>query len=606
MTASEVKEPSVYSNWQQIDGPFFSKNSITKNMKSLLFFLSALLLPARMPAQEAHTHADGTTHAAHADEAANPSAKPGADHFTVYGESDKYELTLYYPEMSAGQESHLTLFVADYQSNRPIDKAELKISTAENAQIAFEVMPLYPGVYELHVSFPENKNYTLNVQVAHPNGADLIGLKGVAVGAKLNAGVVVEAPQSHSRGWLWFIGGMLLGSLAMWFVSRRRNRVLTAVLLLASAWFSSPNFNPALAHGDEPHGPKSGGSGYGRMVDAPKETQFLFEILTLPIAVGDYHSATTMFGTVIPASGGLSAVVAPQSGRITRVSVAVGQTVRAGQVLAILQQNINTPEQVGIAANNSGLALQIETAKTRVAATKRELDRLKKIEDIAAGRDVQSAEANYNQALAELQTIENKAIGANTAANSRTVSLIAPIGGVIGAFTLTPGAEVVAGQTLLTVTNLSKVYVEAQVYDRDVPVVRSGNKFLVTCSTDDHKSAEVRLIAGATAMNPGNQSQRVLFEMDNAKGEFKIGEFVTVKALDNSTLRQITVPNSALTEINGKTAVFLKHSPEEFELAYVQTGADDGARTLILKGIEEGVKVVVNGAYEVKMMYLNQ
>ncbi len=167
-------------------------------------------------------------------------------------------------------------------------------------------------------------------------------------------------------------------------------------------------------------------------------------------------------------------------------------------------------------------------------------------------------------------------------------------------------AEVVAGQTLLTVTNLSKVYVEAQVYDRDVPVVRSGNKFLVTCSTDDHKSAEVRLIAGATAMNPGNQSQRVLFEMDNAKGEFKIGEFVTVKALDNSTLRQITVPNSALTEINGKTAVFLKHSPEEFELAYVQTGADDGARTLILKGIEEGVKVVVNGAYEVKMMYLNQ
>jgi len=41
-------------------------------------------------------------------------------------------------------------------------------------------------------------------------------------------------------------------------------------------------------------------------------------------------------------------------------------------------------------------------------------------------------------------------------------------------------------------------------------------------------------------------------------------------------------------------------------LAYVQTGADDGARTLILKGIEEGVKVVVNGAYEVKMMYLNQ
>ncbi len=574
-------------------------------MKYLLFILSTLL-PFVMSAQEAHTHADGTTHAAHGDEAATTAAKPGADHFTVYGVSDKYELTLYYPELMAGQEAHLTLFVADYQSNRPIEKAELKISTIENPQIAFEVMMLSPGVYELHSTFPENKTYTLNVQMNHPNGADLIGLKGVAVGQKLiaEAAVVEKNPQTSS--WIWFLGGLVLGTIGMWMVSRRRNRVLTALLLLASAWFSTPNWSPAFAHGDEPHGPGSGGSGYGKTVFAPKEPQFLFEILTQPIAVGDYQSATTMFGTVVPASGGLGVVVAPHGGRITRLNVAVGQTVRAGQTLAVLQQNIGTSEQVGIATNNSGLAVQIELAKTRVAATKRELDRLKKIEDIAAGRDVQAAEANYNQAFFELQTLENKAIGANTAANSRTVALIAPISGIVGTFTLTPGAEVVAGQTLLSVTNLNKVYVEAQVYDRDVPVIRSGNKFLVTCSTDDHKSAEVRLISQAQTMNTGNQSQRVLFEMDNPRGEFKIGEFVTVKALNNSTTREITVPNSALTEINGKTAVFLKHAPEEFELAYVQTGEDDGTRTLILKGIEESEKVVVNGVYEVKMMYLNQ
>ena len=577
-------------------------------MKHLLFFLSALLLPSMVWAQEeAHTHADGTTHAAHGDEAESSSAaKSGADHFTVYGESDKYELTLYYPELMAGKEAHLTLFMADYQSNRPIDKADLKISSPENPQLIFEVKTLSSGVYELHGTFPEDKSYTLNVQVAHPNGADLIGIKGVEVGQKLNAAAMVGAPHTHSHGWVWFLGGLSLGLLAMWFVSRRRSRVLTAVLLLASAWFSAPHWNQAFAHGDEPHGPKSGGSGYGKSVDAPKETQFLFEILTQQIIVGDYQSATTMFGTVVPGSGGLGAVVAPQGGRITRVSVSVGQTVRAGQTIAVLQQSIGTSDQVGIAANNAGLAVQIETAKARVSATRRELERLRKIEDIAAGRDVQAAEANYNQALAELQAIDSRAVGANSAANSRTISLVAPIGGVVGAFTLTPGAEVVGGQTLFTITNLSKVYVEAQVYDRDVPAIRAGNKFLVTCSTDDHKTAEVRLISQAQSMNPGNQSQRVLFEMDNPRGEFKIGEFVTVKALDNSTSRQITVPNSALTEINGKTAVFLKHGPEEFMLAYVQTGADDGTRTLILKGIEESEKVVVSGAYEVKMIFLNQ
>jgi cobalt-zinc-cadmium efflux system membrane fusion protein len=575
-------------------------------MKSLLFFLLALSFPALLSAQEAHTHADGSTHAAHGDEAAKSAAKPGADHFTVYAESDKYELTLYYPELVAGQEAHLTLFVADYQTNRPIDKAELKINAMENPQLAFEVTPLSVGVYELHGTFPENKTYTLNVQMNHPNGADLIGVKSIAVGEKLVAEAAVSEEGSGIPSWLWFFGGLLAGGLAVWFVSRRRSRILTVVLLLVSAWFSTPNWNQAYAHGDEEHGPKSGGSGYGKSVDAPKETQFLFEILTQPIAVGNYQSATTMYGTIIPSSGGLGAVVAPQGGRIMRVNVAVGQTVRAGQALAILQQNIGTPDQVGIAANNAGLAVQLETARTRVAATKREFDRLKKIEDIAAAKDVQAAEAAYNQALTELQTLESRALGANSAANSRTVALVAPISGVVGAFALTPGAEVSAGQTLFTVTNLNKVYVEAQVYDRDLYVVRAGNKFLVTCSTDDHKTAEVRLISPAQTMNPGNQSQRVLFEMDNPKGEFKIGEFVTVKALNQETSRNITVPNSALTEINGKTAVFLKDGPEMFTLSYVQTGEDDGTRTLILKGVEEGEKVVVNGAYEVKMMYLNR
>lgn len=575
-------------------------------MKYFLFSLLALLFSSPFSAQEAHTHADGTTHAAHGEDADSHDSQPGADHFTVYGVSDKYELTLYYPELTAANEGHLTLYMADYQSNRPIDKATLKISTAENPQQVFEVQPLSPGVYELHTTFPENKAYTLNVEIAHPNGADLIGLKSVNVGTKLNPTIIADEAHSDASTWLWFGGGLLLGALGMWFLSRRRSRVLTVVLLLVSAWFSAPEWNPAFAHGDEEHGPKGGGGGYGKEVFAPKETQFLFEILTQPIAVGDYQSATTMFGTIVPASGGLGVVVAPQGGRITKINVRVGQTVRAGQTLAILQQNIGTPDQVSIASNNSGLAVQIETAKARVAATKRELDRLKTIEDIAAGRDVQAAEANYSQALIELQTLENRSIGANSAANNRTIALVAPISGVVGTFTLSPGSEVVAGQTLLSVTNLNKVYVEAQVYDRDVSVIRSGNKFLVTCSTDDHKSAEVRLISQAQTMNPGNQSQRVLFEMDNPLGEFKIGEFVSLKALDNSTTRQITVPNSALTEINGKTAVFLKHAPEIFELAYVQTGEDDGARTMILKGIEASEKVVVNGVYEVKMMYLNQ
>lgn len=530
------------------------------------------------------------------------------DHFTLYGQSERYELSLYYPELKPGEDAHLRLFVADYQSNKPIDKASLKISNADGSALNVEVKEVAPGVYELHTKFPAAKTYNLNIQIDHPNGADLIGIQGLQVGKALAA--AEEAAGNTASGtatpWLWLLGGVALGALLMGLISRRK-RVLTIVLLLLSAWFSMPNTNAVFAHGDEDHGASTaGGSSSGTAVYTPKETQFLFEIFTQAITIGDYQSATTVFGTIIPASEGLGAVVAPQSGRITKVNVKVGQKVNAGQVLAIMRQSIGTPDQVGIVANNAGLAVQIETAKTRLAAAKREYERLKKIEDIAAGRDVQAAEAAYNAAVAELQTLERQAVGANTSANSRTITLVAPISGVVGAFTLTPGSEVVAGQALLTVTNLNKVYVEAQVYDRDIPLIQTNNDFMVYRATSDHKAVKVRLLSPAQSMNATNQSQRVLFEMDNPQNEFKIGEFVTVKVLNQQRSRQLTVPNSALTEINGRTAVFIKHAPEEYELAYVQTGEDDGTRTLILKGLEESNKIVINGAYEVKMMYLNQ
>jgi RND family efflux transporter MFP subunit len=578
----------------------FSKLHPSKNMKPLVFSSFACLLAVLFSTQKL---------AAHGDELPT-GAQARADHFAVYAQSDRYELTLYFPEIKAGEEARLQLFVADYRSNRPIEKADLKISTAENPQQVFEIQPITAGVYELRTTFSETKIYQLNVQIAHPNGTDLIGIQNVEVGKLLPHDDEHDAESHHSHegempAWLVFLLGGLAGAAAVFFILKNKNRTLTTVLLLASAWFSTPNWNPAFAHGDDEHGAKSGG-GFGKTVFAPKETQFLFEVLTQPIAVGDYHSATTMFGTVVPASGGLGAVVAPQSGRISAVRVVVGQSVRAGQVVAVLQQNLGTSESVGVAATNAGLDLQIENVRVRLAAAQREMDRLKKIEDIAAGKDLAAAEANLAAARAELSALENRAVGANSSANARSVALVAPISGVVGAFTLAAGEEVAAGQTLLTVTNINKVYVEAQVYDRDLAAVQVGNKFLVTCSTDDHKTAEVRLISQAQTMNTGNQSQRVLFEMDNPQGDFKIGEFVSLKALQAQTNRQISVPNSALTEINGRTAVFLKHAPEEFELAYVQTGEDDGVRTLILKGLDEDEKVVVGGAYEVKMMYLNQ
>ena len=182
----------------------------------------------------------------------------------------------------------------------------------------------------------------------------------------------------------------------------------------------------------------------------------------------------------------------------------------------------------------------------------------------------------------------------------------APVSGTVGQFVLAPGAEVIAGTTLFSITNLDKVYIEAQVYDRDADIVKDASNYTVTTTNDEHKTAQVKIVSAALEVNPANQSQKVLFEVLNPAGEFKIGEFVTMQAFQQGTDKTIFVPNSSLSEINGKPVLFIKKNPEVYEVRFISPGDDNGTHTVVLKGIEEGERYVMEGTYQVKMMMLNQ
>ena len=70
--------------------------------------------------------------------------------------------------------------------------------------------------------------------------------------------------------------------------------------------------------------------------------------------------------------------------------------------------------------------------------------------------------------------------------------------------------------------------------------------------------------------------------------------------------RSLSLPNAAISQVNGKPVVFVKESPETFRVAYVATGTNNGDRTILIKGLETGEKVVINSAYQLKMMFMNQ
>ena len=185
------------------------------------------------------------------------------------------------------------------------------------------------------------------------------------------------------------------------------------------------------------------------------------------------------------------------------------------------------------------------------------------------------------------------------------ITLTTPVSGVVGTFNYAIGAVVNAGETLFEVTNLDKVFVEAQVFANDAYVMKQAKGFSISSPTDS-TAYPLKLLSAAQSVNTGNQSQRVVFEIINPGGQFKIGENVNVRATGNNETRQLVVPNEAITDVNGKPAVFIKDRAEQYSISFIVKGQTNEKFTVVSTGVEEDERVVTTNVYQVKTMYLNQ
>ncbi len=516
------------------------------------------------------------------------------NYFSVEASSDKYEVLLRYAPIHPGEAGTFKIFLSDYKTNRAADSANIVLSSPDDPNLKFEVHNDETGIYSVKTLFPEKKNYRINVKIDSPLGADLLAVAGVDVGKEL------EHDEEETKDWkdnTWLIFGLGLGGgLLLMFLVMKAGRKTKALMLLFSFFPGIFPFGPQTlnAHGGEDTGSKSNLS---NTIYIPKETQFLFDMYTERIATGNFTESVSLYGIVIPSSNGQALVQPAQSGKIYALNVNVGQRVTKGQLLAIFEPSIDAASLVNFAAERNNVIAEYEAAK-------KEYDRLQLLKDIAAKQDIDEAEARLKKASENKKLFEGLAGGSTDA--SRLVYLRSPIDGVVENFTLSIGTTVTAGETIFTVTNLSKVYIEAQVFDKDVDRVVNGGRFTAECTDDNHQCSEVHLLSMAQSINPTNQSQRVLFEMDNPGGEFKIGEFVNVSVFAKEASRKIAVPNSAISEINGRPVVFIKDAAEQYSVSFIQPGEDNGSFTVVLKGVEENERVVVNATYQAKMIYLNQ
>lgn len=530
-------------------------------------------------------------HEGHND-APTPSITTGKDR-KAEAVSDKFEYVLKFAPAEVGETVSYRLYINEFLTNRPARPSSIKLRWGKE-----EITPTaaQPGVFVFEHTV-EPTMATLKVQLNAPLGPDLVALTGID--AVVDEEVTPGSGLSM-QGWPFLLAAMALGALIMYLVMRVRHPRLAAMFLAVAALLPASGGEVAIAHEghDQPAKARSAMVGSGFM-NVAKETQFLFTMETERITPGQFAPSVKVFGTIAPAPQGQAVVTSPFTGTIRSLLATVGARVKRGQVLATLEQVVDAQTRTTLTAERN-------TLETELAAARLEYERLQTVADIASKRDLSEAKSRYDRARQNLTVYQGTL--SSGARGGRSIELRSPIDGVVQNFNYAVGATLEAGATAFTVTNLGKVYVEAQVFDKDLPLFAAADSFSVTCADPArrHVTAQVRLVSLGQSLNTTNQSQRVLFEVVNADEDFKLGEFVDVRAFSRPVQGTLSVPTAAITEVDGKPVLFVKSAPELFKVVYVKTGQASGERTVITSGLSGDERVLATSAYQARMIYANQ
>ncbi|MBL0316934.1 MAG: efflux RND transporter periplasmic adaptor subunit [Flavobacteriales bacterium] len=532
-----------------------------------------------------HDHEHDHSH----EEAAHTETEMPAESITE-ASTERVEVLLKFIPIETTEELTMSLFLSDFRSNAPVDSAQIDIHNPTFPEQTFQIKQVKQGIYEIKTIMPAEKMYDLTLDIRTSLWQDKVELHEVDFAHHHESSESVEHEHSHMSLYLIGVGLLIAGIFGGYFLGRRKMNRKAFIVLVMLAFAPTVEFRTTMAHEGHDHGPVKKQVNLTKGFLVEKETQFLLEIRTVIGGEVAFNSGSRLYGTVIPAPDGHAEILSPQPARLIRVNVKPGEHVKKGQTLAVLERTLDAGNDLAIQAERNRLEAEYEAAQ-------KEYDRKKSLQDIASKREVEEAESRLAIAKSNRELFQSGA---------KNITLVSPVSGIVAPFVLSEGSSVNGGQLLFAVNNLDRVYVEAQAYEKDVEAIESAKGYNVQCMEDFHTASDVKLVSLVQEFNASNQSQRVLFEVNNLDGELKLGEFVNVWTIHDGGQEVMALPEESVTEIEGRPVVFVKNSSEQYELRYISTGDRNGSQIVVREGIQAGERIVSSGAYQTKLIYLNQ
>lgn len=364
-----------------------------------------------------------------------------------------------------------------------------------------------------------------------------------------------------------------------------------------------------------------------RTVELPEAAQRNAGVSTAPAAIMTLPTTIELTGVVTPEEAHVAHIRPLARGLIEEVPVRLGDRVTKGQPL-VVYDNIALGELIGEYLTLQATLRQAQTDLEVKRTTLQRGEALIKTEAIAQQAldqrraEFANAEAAVASERARVSKVEEQLHrfgmsdpdlarlrpeeGQDAHRTASHNVLRAPFDGIITKYDVAAGELVEPERELFTITNLSTVWVLADLYEKDVAKIQPDTDVTVRVEAYPGRKFRGRLTYISDLIDPKTRTAKVRCVVPNADGALKLEMFAKVVAPLRDRRQVLTVPVDAVQQIDQQAVVFVRQSATRFQRRDITVGATAGDRIEISGPINPGEVVVGKGSFYLKTAILRE
>jgi cobalt-zinc-cadmium efflux system membrane fusion protein len=313
-------------------------------------------------------------------------------------------------------------------------------------------------------------------------------------------------------------------------------------------------------------------------------------ITVAPAAAGELDAAVLASATVDAAPDAEAVLTARAPGTVTRIFVRIGDPVRAGQTLALVESR-----------DASQIAADRAAATARVTLASRQLARERTLlgQGVSPRADFETAQANLAVAQADAQRASAAAGAARVTGDGRSVAVVSPVSGRLTSAGAALGQFVAAETELFRVADPSRLQITASVPPVEASRVRAGDR--VELATNDGQIIEGRVRSATGVVDPQSRAATVIVTPTAGSSVLLPGQLVQARifASGGATPHGVMVPQDAVQTIGSQNVVFVR-TRAGFRAQAVKLGVRSSGMVGIADGLTPGTPIATVNAFLLK------